>query len=59
MTTWTQTSDGTTNWDLIELRYSTWDYGTSRWDTDLTESIWDFAGATTYVTEAGGTTVWS
>ena len=59
MTNWVDASDGDTIYFPIELRYSVWDSGLSRWDTDQTESIWDFGSATDYTVTVDGTTVWT
>jgi len=59
MTTWGISSDGSTSWQPIQLRYSVWDLGLSRWDTDQTESFWDVTPSTTYTPAADGTTVWA
>jgi len=59
MTTWNQSPDGSTGWQPIQLRYSVWDLGLTRWDTDHTESFWDVSPSSSYITEAGGTTVWT
>lgn len=61
MTTWTQTSDGSTSWinaDGITI----WDDGLTSWDTatQIIPTIWDGTRAsTTYTAAPDGTTVWS
>lgn len=59
MTTWTNASDGSTGWNVNALRYTTWDFGATRWDTDTVETFWDLGISTQFTTATDGTTVWT